>query len=89
MSLRLQKSFNFKERYHLDLFMEGYDILNTPSFLAPSGVISSPAFLIRATANNPRQLQWGARFTFKSEMRVEDQERAAGEYSALQGRSIQ
>jgi hypothetical protein len=66
IDLRLQKSFNFKERYHLDLFMEGYDILNTPSFLAPSGVISSPAFLIRATANNPRQLQWGARFTFKA-----------------------
>ena len=66
IDLRLQKTFNFGERYHLDLFMEGYDVLNTPSFQAPSGVISSPAFLIRTLANNPRQLQWGARFTFKA-----------------------
>jgi len=66
IDLRVAKGINFGERYHLDLFMEGYDIFNTPSFLAPSGAISSPAFLIRTTANNPRQMQWGARFTFKT-----------------------
>ena len=44
--------------------MEAYNLLNTPSFLAPSGVISSPAFLQYSAANSPRQMQWGARFNF-------------------------
>lgn len=66
LDVRLTKSFTFAERYRLELFMEGYDIFNTPNFLAPSGVISSPAFLTRSTANNPRQVQWGVRFNFKT-----------------------
>ena len=66
IDLRLTKAFNFKERYRLELFMEAYNLLNTPSFLAPSGVISSPSFLQRSAANSPRQMQWGARFNFKA-----------------------
>ena len=64
LDIRVTKAFTFAERYHLELFMEGYDIFNTPNFQAPSGVISSPAFLTKLTASNPRQVQWGARFTF-------------------------
>jgi len=66
IDLRLTKGFNFTEGYRLELFMEGYDILNTPSFLSPNGVISSPDFLERSAANNPRQLQWGVRFNFNA-----------------------
>jgi len=66
IDLRLTKGFNFTSRYHLDLFMEAYNLLNTPNFLAPSGVISSPSFLQRSAANTPRQMQWGARFSFKA-----------------------
>lgn len=64
IDVRLAKSFNFKEHYWLELFMEGYNITNTPSFLAPNATISSPDFLKRNTANNPRQVQWGVRFNF-------------------------
>ena len=64
IDVRLTKGFNFKERYRLEMFMEGYDILNTPSFQPPNATISSPDFLERSAANNPRQMQWGARFIF-------------------------
>jgi Carboxypeptidase regulatory-like domain len=62
--LRLTKILTFKERYKLELFMEGYNIFNTPSFQAPNATISSPAFLTRSVADIPRQLQYGARFSF-------------------------
>lgn len=64
MDVRLTKGFNFGERYRAEMFMEAYDITNTPGFQPPNAVISSPDFLQRNTANNPRQMQWGARFIF-------------------------
>ena len=64
IDVRVTKGFNLKRDYRLELFMEGYDILNTPSFLSPNAVISSPDFLERSSANNPRQMQWGARLNF-------------------------
>ena len=66
IDVRVTKGFDFKGGYRLELFMEGYDILNTPSFKSPNAVISSPDFLERSVANNPRQMQWGARFNFKA-----------------------
>jgi len=64
IDVRLTKGFNFKERYRVEAFMEAYDVTNTPTFYSPSGTITSPSFLQRNTANNPRQMQWGARFIF-------------------------
>lgn len=66
IDVRVTKGFDFKGGYRLEFFMEGYNILNTPSFLSPNAVISSPDFLERSAANNPRQMQWGARFNFKA-----------------------
>jgi hypothetical protein len=65
IQVRATKGFNFGYRYRLELFMEAYNLTNTPTFLPPSGVITSPSFLQLATANPPRQMQWGARFNFK------------------------
>lgn len=67
IDVRLTKALNFKERYRLELFMEGYNIFNTPTFQPPTGAaanISSPAFLGLTTTSAPRQLQWGVRFVF-------------------------
>ncbi|WP_263353159.1 TonB-dependent receptor [Acidicapsa acidisoli] len=64
IDVRFTKGFNMGERYRLELFWEMYDITNTPSFQAPNATISSPDFLERNTANNPRQMQYGARFIF-------------------------
>jgi hypothetical protein len=66
IDVRVTKGFGFKHGYRLELFMEGYDIFNTPSFLPPNSVISSPDFLERSAASNPRQMQWGARFNFNA-----------------------
>ena len=66
VDVRGTKAFNFGKSYRLELFLEAYNITNTPTFLPPSGVISSPSFLQLSTANSPRQLQFGARFSFKA-----------------------
>jgi len=65
VQIRATKGFNFHENYRLELFMEAYNLTNTPTFLPPSGTIISPSFLQYATANSPRMMQWGARFNFK------------------------
>ncbi len=65
VDLRLTKGFSFHDNYHLALFMEAYNLFNTPSFGPPAGTIASAAFLTRTVAGNPRQMQWGARFNFK------------------------
>jgi hypothetical protein len=66
VQIRFTKGFNFGERYRLELFMEAYNLTNTPTFLPPSGVITSPSFLQLSSANPPRQLQYGARFNFNN-----------------------
>jgi len=65
VQVRGTKGFNFGDKYRLELFMEAYNLTNTPTFLPPSGVITSPSFLQLSSANPPRQLQYGARFNFK------------------------
>ena len=66
LDLRLTRGFRLGERNRLDLFMEGYNVLNHANYGPPNGTLSSPAFLIRTIAGDPRQLQWGVRFLFGS-----------------------
>jgi len=66
LDMRLTRGFRLGERMRLDLFAEGYNTFNHANYLAPSGVISSPAFLIRTGALNPRQVQIGLRFRTNS-----------------------
>lgn len=70
LNLRMMKDFSFRERSHLQLFMEGYNVFNhVTKFLGGGGfggesTMVSPSFLIQDQALDPRLLQWGARFVF-------------------------
>ena len=48
----------------LDLFFEAYNLFNAANYENPIGNMSSTSFAIRTVARDPRQLQWGVRFTF-------------------------
>lgn len=62
VDLRLTRGFRLGERMRADLFMEAYNVFNHANYEPPNGTLSSPAFLIRTAARDPRQLQWGVRF---------------------------
>jgi hypothetical protein len=70
LNLRLLKDIGFHERYHVQLFMEGYNVFNhVTKYLGGGGggsenTMVSPSFLVLDQALDPRLLQWGARFTF-------------------------
>ena len=70
LNLRLLKDISFREHYHLQLFMEGYNVFNHPTkYLGGGGfggesTMISPAFLVLDQALDPRLLQWGVRFVF-------------------------
>jgi hypothetical protein len=66
LDMRLTKLITFGERHRLELFMEGYNLTNYVSY-QPFTVnmnIISPAFLIRTSAGDARQFQWGVRYQF-------------------------
>jgi hypothetical protein len=59
------KRFIITERTYFQFRMEAFNILNHPTFQAPSTQVTSANFgLITAQANRPRQLQIGLRFVF-------------------------
>ncbi len=64
VDLRLSKSFKLGGSKRADVFLEGYNILNTVNYEAPSGVMTSASFAVRTVARDARQIQWGARFVF-------------------------
>jgi hypothetical protein len=64
LDLRLTKVFAFSEQHHLELFFEGYNVTNHVTKYGGNPNLISPDFLIRTSALDPRQLQWGARFSF-------------------------
>ena len=64
LDLRLTRVFSLGEHKKLELFFEGYNVTNhvTPTGGATS--MTSAALFVRTGALDPRQLQWGTRFTF-------------------------
>jgi hypothetical protein len=64
MNLRLTKAFQFKKGKQLELFFEGYNVFNHVTEYGGTTSLVSPSALIHTTALDPRQLQWGTRFTF-------------------------
>jgi hypothetical protein len=70
LNLRLTKDFAIRERAHLQLYLEGYNVFNhVTKYLGGGGfggesTMVSPSFLILDKALDPRLLQWGLRFTF-------------------------
>jgi hypothetical protein len=70
LNLRVMKDISLRERAHLQLFMEGYNVLNHPTRYTGGGGFGgessmvSPSFLVLDQALDPRLFQWGARLTF-------------------------
>jgi outer membrane receptor protein involved in Fe transport len=65
LDLRLTKQFDLGASRSMELFLEGYNVLNRVNFAGGgNGSIISPAFLVRNNARDARQVQLGGRFTF-------------------------
>lgn len=59
------KNFSVSESKYFQFRMEGFNILNHPTFNAPNLQANNSSFgVINAMANRPRQLQIGLRFVF-------------------------
>ena len=64
VDLRFMKQVKLAASARLDLFFEAYNLFNSANYENPTGNMSSASFAVRTVARDPRQLQWGARFTF-------------------------
>jgi hypothetical protein len=65
LDLRATKQFSLGPGRQIEMFLEGYNVLNRVNYAGGgNGSIISPALLIRNSARDPRQVQLGARFTF-------------------------
>lgn len=65
LDLRLTKDFTFSPDSRIELFLEGYNVLNRVNYAGGgNGSIVSSALLIRNSARDARQLQLGARVRF-------------------------
>jgi hypothetical protein len=71
LDARLTKSWPIGRDRRLELLLEGFNITNHVNFRPPFGnppgagvPMNAPAFLVRTTANDARQIQWGVRFAF-------------------------
>lgn len=64
LDLRVAKSLKFKERYSLQLLMEAFNIVNRTNYSSFQGNIRSSLFYRPTAAYDPRQMQFGAKFTF-------------------------
>ena len=65
VDLRFNKMIPFGPTRQIELFLEGYNVLNRVNYAGGgNGSIVSPAFLIRNAARDPRQIQLGARVSF-------------------------
>jgi hypothetical protein len=65
LDLRLTKELRLTQGKRVEVFFEGYNILNRVNYAGGgNGSIISPALLIRNAARDARQVQLGARMTF-------------------------
>ncbi len=64
LDLRLTKVIPMGNKRRFEIFLEGYNITNHVTRFGGISSMISPSFLIRTTAIDARQMQWGARFVF-------------------------
>jgi hypothetical protein len=64
LDLRLTKVIPVHNRRRFELFLEGYNLTNHVTRFGGVSSMISPSFLVRTTALDARQMQWGARFVF-------------------------
>lgn len=71
LDLRLTKSLSIGHNRRLELLVEAFNVTNAVNFRPPTGnppgagvPMNSPAFLVRTSARDARQVQSGVRFAF-------------------------
>ena len=71
LDVRLAKSVPLGGDRRLELLIEGFNVTNHVNFRPPLGnppgagaPMNAPAFLVRTTARDARQIQWGLRYSF-------------------------
>lgn len=64
LNLRASKFIRITEHKRLELFFEGYNVLNHVTEYGGASTLTSPALYIHTSALDARQLQWGGRFVF-------------------------
>jgi hypothetical protein len=69
LDMRLSRHFRFTERFGLDALAEGFNLLNRANLQLPNatfgpGTVPPAAFGAPTAAADPRQIQFGLRFTF-------------------------
>ena len=64
LDARLTKLVPLGGNRNLQLFLEGYNLTNYVNYRAGNRNIIASSFLVRASARDGRQIQWGARYTF-------------------------
>jgi hypothetical protein len=66
LDARVTKSIDLGENKRLDLLIEGFNLTNHVNYqpFTINGTMISPDFLIRNSARDARQFQWGVRFYF-------------------------
>jgi hypothetical protein len=66
VDMRLTRALPLVRNQRLELFLEGFNLTNHVNY-QPFTVnvnIISPSFLVRNSARDPRQIQWGVRYVF-------------------------
>ena len=64
LNLSVRYNFDFAQGIGLGLYWDGYNITNNENLRNATGNRSSSTFLVPTSANFPRQMQFGLRFTF-------------------------
>jgi hypothetical protein len=64
LDLRVTKAFILSERRRIEVFFEGFNLLNYTTKYGGNSSMTAASFLIQTSALDPTKLQWGARFNF-------------------------
>jgi hypothetical protein len=64
VDLRITKAFPLGNRRRLEAFLEAYNASNYVTLSGGSSNMGLASFLIRTSARDARQVQWGGRYVF-------------------------
>lgn len=62
--MRVTRGFLLGGSRRMELFLEMFNVPNFVDLTGGNNTMTAASFLIRTAARDPRQLQWGARYTF-------------------------